>query len=467
MGEALDIIRHLVTYRRNNRLDAEGLRRLQLRRFREMVRHAMDNTQFYARLYQGVDPDEVVPQDLPVVTKADLLGHFEEFLADPSLKREELEAFVNDPDNVGRYYRDEYVCFHTSGTTGQTTVMVYGKDAFAHIKAAGLVRGFDRPASPWTALKAAVNPEKAKFAIVVITGGLYPAVTNFHYMPEATKVFFEMELFSLFTPMEELVRQLNEYQPWFLIGYPSVIQALAYEQKAGRLKILDGPPRRSVATLSEPLLPQVRRLVEEVWGLPVVDTYGTGECLPLARGCSAHGNLHVNEDLAVLEVVDDDFQPVPVGTQGRNVLVTNLFNKAQPFIRYQVSDMVTVAPEPCPCGSALTRLQSVQGRTEEMIWLTGADGERELLHPYLFVVAMFRVPAVREYQVEQTAGDTLIVRVEPAEDEPFSVAEVRAAVQAEFDKARLRTSVSLRYDVVDRIGPDPDTGKVRRVIPLD
>ena len=467
MGEALDIIRHLVTYRRNNRLDRAGLEALQLRRFRAMVRHAMDNTQFYARLYQGVDPDEVVPRDLPVVTKADLLTHFDEFLTDPTLNREEMEEFVNDPDNIGRYFRDEYVLFHTSGTTGQTTIMVYDKEAFAHIKAVGLVRGFDRPASPWTALKAAINPDKSKFAIVVITGGLYPAVTNFHYLPKATRVFFELRLFSLFTPMHELVEQLNEYQPWFLIGYPSVIQALAYEQRAGRLKILDGPPRRSVATLSEPLLPQVRRLVEEVWGLPVVDTYGTGECLPLARGCSQHGHLHLNEDLAVMEVVDDDYQPVPPGTQGRSVLVTNLFNKAQPFIRYQVSDMVTVHPEPCPCGSPLTYVQSVQGRTEEMIWLTAPDGERELLHPYLFVVAMFRVPAAREYQVEQVSGHKLLIRVEPAEDESFELDAVRRAVDGEFGKARLRTTVEIEYQVADRIGPDPKTGKVRRVLPLD
>ena len=466
MGEALNIIKHLRTYRRNGRLDRAGLEALQLRKFRAMVRHAMGNTEFYAQLYQGVDPDKVVPRDLPVVTKADLLGHFHEFLTDSTLRREDLEEFVTDPDNIGKFYRDRYVLFHTSGTTGQTTVMVYDREAFEHIKAVGLVRGFDRPASPWTALKAAVNPNKSKFAIVVITGGLYPAVTNFHYMPKATNAFFEMKLFSLFTPMEELVEALNEYQPWFLIGYPSVIQALAYEQKAGRLKILDGPPRRSVATLSEPLLPQVRRLVREVWDLPVIDTYGTGECLPLARGCSAHGNLHVNEDLALMEVVDENYDPVPDGTQGNSVLVTNLFNKAQPFIRYQVSDMVTLSETPCPCGSPLTTIESIQGRTEEMIWLTTPEGDRELLHPYLFVVAMFRVPAVREYQVVQKSGHDLLVRVEVAEGEAFDLDEVRNAVDGEFAKARVRTPVDLDYEIVEFIGPDERTGKVRRVMPL-
>ncbi len=466
MGEALNIIRNLRTYRRNGQLDRAGLEALQLQAFREMVRHAMDHTEFYARHYQGVDPDRVVPTDLPPVTKADVVAHFHDFLVDDRLRLDELQAWVKDPENFGRYYLDEYVVFHTSGTTGQATVMVYDREAFSRIKAVGLVRGFDRPASPWTALKAAINPEKSKFAIVVIDGGLYPSVTNFMYMPKATKVFFEMRMFSLFTPLDELVETLNEYQPWFLIGYPSVIAALAYEQKAGRLNILQDPPRRSVATLSEPLLPQVRRLVRETWDLPVIDTYGTGECLPLARGCSTHGNMHVNEDMVHIDVVDEGLDPVPAGTQGRSMLVTNLFNHAQPFIRYQVSDMVTVSPEPCPCGSPLSMLESVQGRTEEMLWLRGEAGARELLHPYLFVVSMFRVPAVREYQVEQTAGARLAVRVEAAEGESLDLDQVRAEVGRELDRARLRTPLEITYEQVPRLGPDPETGKVRRVLPL-
>ena len=476
MGEAFDIIRNLVSYRRSGRLDVEGLKALQLARFREMVRHAMDHTAFYARLYEGVDPDRVVPEDLPVVTKDDLVANFHDFLADDALRLDELREWVKDPDNFGRYFRDEYVVFHTSGTTGQSTVMVYDREAFSRIKAVGLVRGFDRPASPWTALKAAVNPVRSRFAVVVIDGGLYPSVTNFLYMPKSTRVFFEIRIFSLFTPMEELVRELNDYQPWFLIGYPSVIAALAYEQRAGRLHILEDPPRRSVATLSEPLLPQVRRVVKEVWGLPVIDTYGTGECLPLARGCSEYGNLHVNEDMVHVEVVDERKiavdvvderrRPVPAGIQGRSMLVSNLFNHAQPFLRYEVSDMVTLSTEPCPCGSALARLESVQGRTEEMIWLRDADGERELLHPYLFVVSLFRVPSVREYQVEQVSATELLVRVEPVEGETVYLDDVRAEVARELRRTRLRNPPEIGYQLVDHIGPDPETGKVRRVLPL-
>ena len=88
---------------------------------------------------------------------------------------------------------------------------------------------------------------------------------------------------------------------------------------------------------------------QEAWGLPTIDTYGTGECLPLARGCSKYGTLHVNDDLCLTEVVDETDQPVPAGQRGNAILVTNLFNHVQPFIRFKVNDMVTVSEEPCPC----------------------------------------------------------------------------------------------------------------------
>ena len=195
MGEALSIIRNLVTFRRNNRKSPEALAQQQLGDFRKMVRHAMDHTEFYARLYQGIDPGKVVPRDLPIVTKQDLREHFHEFFADDGLRRDELEAFVKDTNNFGRYYQDRYVVLHTSGTTGPSTILVYDRQAFARIKAVSLVRGFDRPASPWTALKVALNPVKPKFAVVVIDGGFYPAVTNFLYLPAATRLFFQLKRF--------------------------------------------------------------------------------------------------------------------------------------------------------------------------------------------------------------------------------------------------------------------------------
>ena len=60
--------------------------------------------------------------------------------------------------------------------------------------------------------------------------------------------------------------------------------------------------------------------------------------------------MHVFEDLVHVEVVDDDGRAVPDGSPGSRILVTNLLNRTQPLIRFELTDLVTVSPEPCPCG---------------------------------------------------------------------------------------------------------------------
>src|SRR5204863_10195 len=80
------------------------------------------------------------------------------------------------------------------------------------------------------------------------------------------------------------------------------------------------------------------------------------ECNFLTNGCPAGPGSHVNADWAILEVVDDEYRPVPPGELGRRVLLTNLSNRAQPLIRYEVNDRVRLdAAGPCACGSRLPR----------------------------------------------------------------------------------------------------------------
>jgi len=82
----------------------------------------------------------------------------------------------------------------------------------------------------------------------------------------------------------------------------------------------------------------------------------------IATECDYHAGLRVFEDQVQLEVVDDGHRPVAPGEPGRRLLVTNLFNRTQPLIRYELNDLVTVSPDPCPCGRPFPLLETVEGR---------------------------------------------------------------------------------------------------------
>jgi phenylacetate-coenzyme A ligase PaaK-like adenylate-forming protein len=109
-----------------------------------------------------------------------------------------------------------------------------------------------------------------------------------------------------------------------------------------------------------------------------------------------------------VENVDEEGRPVAAGEVGSRLLVTNLFNRALPLIRFEVSDLVALEPEPCPCGRSLLRVRSLAGRAEEVLRVRGVS-----VHPLEFVVVTAD-PDVREFQVVQR-GDALRLRVAPRE----------------------------------------------------
>jgi phenylacetate-coenzyme A ligase PaaK-like adenylate-forming protein len=85
------------------------------------------------------------------------------------------------------------------------------------------------------------------------------------------------------------------------------------------------------------------------------ELYGTTESGISGVHCSEHTGLHLFEDQFIVEVVDETHRLVPPGQSGDHILITSLVNSTQPLIRYVISDLVTIRPEPCPTRAAVPR----------------------------------------------------------------------------------------------------------------
>jgi phenylacetate-coenzyme A ligase PaaK-like adenylate-forming protein len=194
--------------------------------------------------------------------------------------------------------------------------------------------------------------------------------------------------------MPEMVAALNTYQPDVLLGYPSVAAMLAAEQMAGRLRI-----RPQAGLLGgEPLTPALRERIHAAWGFEPQSVYAATEAPTIAVGTPGTG-LEVQEDVVIVEVVDQHNVPVPVGTPGFKVLITNLINFAQPLIRYELSDSVTLAHGPNPNGRPYRRIASVDGRSADVLYMPAPDGREIALHPTGFGAAFAHLPAIHQYQL--------------------------------------------------------------------
>jgi phenylacetate-coenzyme A ligase PaaK-like adenylate-forming protein len=189
------------------------------------------------------------------------------------------------------------------------------------------------------------------------------------------------------------------------------------------------------------------------------------ECMALTTGCPHGAGAHVNADLAVLEVVDEDYRPVPDGVPGAKVLVTNLYNFVQPLIRYEVPDVVTMSPSPCLCGSPLPLVQSVGGRTKERFWVDAGGACREVPY-YLFLAALHHCTELAEHQVLQTGRNQFVVRVAPQPGKSVSAERVRQLVRQSVEAEGLGGLLEVGVEVVDEIPRDPRSGKMARALNL-
>jgi phenylacetate-coenzyme A ligase PaaK-like adenylate-forming protein len=102
---------------------------------------------------------------------------------------------------------------------------------------------------------------------------------------------------------------------------------------------------------------------------------------------------------------------VPPGEAGAKVLLTNLVNRTQPLIRYELSDSVTLEPGPDPSGRPYTRIARVDGRSDDILRLPAARGGEVAVHPFRLRAPFASLPAVRQYQVvhDRTGLHVLVV----------------------------------------------------------
>ena len=400
------------------------------RRLQELVAFATEHSPYYRKLYAGLVSErfgralESAPTDgtpdspiedmkqLPPVTKAELMANFDDWVTDPEVTRASVEDFVDNKSLIGHPYLGRYAVWLTSGVTGLRGLYVNDSDALRVYAALMGVRGvlsWVGPLQLWRAL----GKRRRRIADVLASTGHLAAVTVREVFriqhPQSSE---NSRVFSALDPVPELVQGLNEFQPTVLMSYATALDLLAHEQDAGRLRIRP----TLIISGAERLGPTSRERVSSAFGCPVRDTYAAAEFMGIASDCR-RGRLHVNSDWVILEPVDEAYQPVPAGEPSHTVLVTNLANRVQPIIRYDLGDSVVVNPDRCSCGSPFPPIE-VQGRSGDLLKFRTSDGSTVELLPIAIAAAIVDTGRLLRFQVIQKTPQSLNIRLEanPGED---------------------------------------------------
>jgi len=325
-------------------------------------------------------------------------------LLEKSALREHPRQFVADDCRIRTLVPE-----HTSGTTGTPLTLWRSRQTIQALYAMSEVR--DRRWSgvsvdePWAMLGgqvvASVHQQRLPFWVWNrALKQLY--MSSYHLQPSLIPDYLDA---------------LRQYRISYLLGYTSSLFALAYEVlRRGRSDL----QMKVAITNAEPVTEHQRTIIGRAFQCPVRETYGMAEMALFASECE-HGQLHMWPEVGLLEVVQDGI-PVAPGTAGEFV-VTGLLNADMPLVRYRVGDrgIQGAAGAPCACGRTLPRLDSIEGRIDDVLYTL--DGRRiGRLDP----VFKADIP-VREAQVIQESLQRIRVLFVPAAD--FTTRDGRAIVE--------------------------------------
>jgi phenylacetate-coenzyme A ligase PaaK-like adenylate-forming protein len=413
---------------------------------RALLGHAIAHSPFHRQRLRGIDPSRFELADLsslPIMTKAQMMRSFDEVLTDRRLTRglveEALARTADEPVPI----LGEYTALASGGSSGVRGVFVSASEAvlgstlsvtrplMARLRAGG---GAPPGGLPIAMVAAASAVHATGSATAWVVGEKLP----FHFLPVPATL-----------PVPEIVARLNALLAPGLFGYPSMLARLAAERRAGRLRIAP----TSVTTAGETLTAELRAAIHNDFRAPIVDTFASTEGLfgPTAPNDDV---CIFNSDLCIAELVDAENRPVPVGVPSAKVLVTNLYNRTQPLIRYELTDSFIREPDAADHGHLRAR---VTGRVDDILHYGGVD-----VHPHVVRSVMVKAAAVLEYQVRQTIDGIDVDTVVSARIDGHALSDRLEAALAAAGLAH--PAVSVR--IVDRLDRHAATGKLKRFVPL-
>ncbi len=255
--------------------------------------------------------------------------------------------------------------------------------------------------------------------------------------------------------MDDYLVAIDRFQPECIYGYASSIALLAaHARDRGHRHPFGKGLRRLkvVCTTGEPLYPDQRQLIAEVFGAPVANEFGSRDI-----GFTAHeapgGEMLLMSESIILELLDRDGRAVAPGEIGEAVM-TGLCSDAQPFIRYRTGDMIRAGEAVDPGGRGLQVVGEVLGRETDFV--IHPDGS--IMHALAVIYVLRAVPGVAEFKLIQHRRDQIEVLVVPgAQWRPAAADQIRAGLTARLG------AITIDVRETDNIPPEA-SGKHRYVV---
>ncbi|HIP30895.1 MAG TPA: phenylacetate--CoA ligase family protein [Sulfurospirillum arcachonense] len=336
-----------MTFSKNESFSKDELEAWQLSHLKETLIRVFHLVPFYKKRFEemGVRPEDIKTladiSKLPFTTKKNLRDNY--------------------PFGMFSVEMDQIVRVHSSsGTTGKPTVVGYTEhdmDIWAEVMGRVFTMG----------------GLTCKDILHNATGyGLFTGGLGFHSAAERMKIAV-IPSSTGFTSRQLLL--LKDFGATAITGTPSFALHLAEKAKAEGYDIKKDFSLRVGFFGAEPASDGLKDEIANIWGIDYHEVYGLSEIIGpgVASSCKHSHLLHFNEDHFYPEIIDPKTGEVLAEGERGELVVTTLTKQGLPIIRYKTGDITSITRVPCRCGRTLCRIESIVGRSDDMLVINGVN----------------------------------------------------------------------------------------------
>ncbi len=419
-------------------MDRGGLKKLQGERLAKISAYVYERVPFYKKKFDeaGVSPGDIKSVDdvvkLPFTLKDDLRDNY--------------------PYGLFAVPMKDLVRIHaSSGTTGRMTVVAYTQN----------------DVELWSSVMArAISMAGANREDIVHNAygyGLFTGGLGVHYGAE--------KLGATVIPVSggnsaRQIKIMQDFGSTILTCTPSYALNLAETLKES------GSNRSSVRLKAgifgaEPWSENMRKEIEEIWGIDALDIYGLSEIIGpgVAMECLEKKGLHIFEDFFLPEIINPETGEQAAPGEKGELVFTTLTKEGIPLIRYRTKDITRLITEPCGCGRTLVRMERISGRTDDMLIIRGVN-----VFPSEIEMVIMEFEGVEpHYQIvvdrEEHGMDILEVQVEVSSeifsDEVKELEKMRRQIASRIESV---LGISVKVTLVEPKSIQRSEGKAKRII---
>ncbi len=358
------------------KMNRNQLEKYQKKQLKKIINFVVQHSIYYNKIFRDRTPNY---KNLPIMNKKIMMENFD-IINTQGLKKYDIMNFMNEQikSNKIDLYLGKYSCGLSSGTSGNKGLTVLSKKEMKNYSTVLWAR---------KGLPLGVHGKRVLFAL---------RRNNPSFM-EVGKFGIKLVYVDYTVPVTDLIEKINSLKLSIIAGPPSLLIEIAKRCNEINIKI------DALISYAEVLEPEIKHMIEQKFMAPVVQIYQGSEGF-IASTCK-DGKLHINEDLVYIELQNTDDEHT------KKVIVTDLYRKTQPILKYELNDLIELDDKKCTCGSSFRVIKRIYGRMDDIFILDSDIGPKHLFPDYVRRSIIFASEEIKEYQAIQYDKHSIEIRL--------------------------------------------------------